>query len=99
MRRGIVGAGVLAAVFSAACGGESSGGAAGAGAIAGAKVGGVGGSGGVPVTTTTDKVDLLLVIDNSISMADKQQILAATVPRLVQRLAILRAMAPRLRPE
>lgn len=33
-----------------------------------------------------DKIDLLLDIDNSISMADKQQILAAAVPDLVNRL-------------
>lgn len=33
-----------------------------------------------------DKIDLLLTIDNSISMADKQQILAAAVPDLVSRL-------------
>jgi hypothetical protein len=33
------------------------------------------------------KVDVLLMIDNSSSMADKQQILAAAVPDLVQRLA------------
>ncbi|MBK8940363.1 MAG: hypothetical protein IPM79_22790 [Polyangiaceae bacterium] len=33
-----------------------------------------------------DKIDLLLAIDNSISMADKQQILAAAVPDLVNRL-------------
>ncbi|NUP10905.1 MAG: hypothetical protein HOW73_33080 [Polyangiaceae bacterium] len=33
-----------------------------------------------------DKIDLLFAIDNSISMADKQQILAAAVPDLVNRL-------------
>ncbi len=33
-----------------------------------------------------DKIDLLLAIDNSISMADKQAILAAAVPDLVNRL-------------
>jgi hypothetical protein len=33
-----------------------------------------------------DKIDLLLMIDNSISMADKQQMLEATVPYLVNRL-------------
>ena len=36
--------------------------------------------------TGVDKIDLLFMIDNSISMADKQQILAAAVPVLVQRL-------------
>jgi hypothetical protein len=33
-----------------------------------------------------DKIDLLFMIDNSISMADKQEILAQAVPVLVQRL-------------
>lgn len=33
-----------------------------------------------------DKIDLLLAIDNSISMGDKQEILAAAVPDLVNRL-------------
>lgn len=33
-----------------------------------------------------DKIDLLFVIDNSISMADKQEILRAAVPLLVRRL-------------
>ncbi len=35
----------------------------------------------------TDKVDLLFVIDNSSSMADKQAILAETVPDLIGRMA------------
>ena len=48
---------------------------------------GVGGSGaGVP-SAPADKVDLLLVIDNSRSMADKQQILALAVYDLVGGLA------------
>jgi hypothetical protein len=34
-----------------------------------------------------DKIDLLLVVDNSRSMADKQQILAATIPDLIRGLA------------
>ena len=33
-----------------------------------------------------DKIDLLFVIDNSISMADKQKVLAEAVPDLVKRL-------------
>ena len=33
-----------------------------------------------------DKIDLLFMIDNSISMADKQEILQAAVPDLVSRL-------------
>jgi hypothetical protein len=36
--------------------------------------------------TAVDKIDLLFMIDNSISMADKQEILAAAVPNLVTRL-------------
>jgi hypothetical protein len=36
--------------------------------------------------STVDKIDLLFMIDNSISMADKQQILAEAVPQLVTRL-------------
>jgi hypothetical protein len=40
-----------------------------------------------PQTTTTDKVDLLFVIDNSISMADKQGVLAPSAVRLVRDLA------------
>ncbi|HVW30300.1 MAG TPA: hypothetical protein VHC69_33310 [Polyangiaceae bacterium] len=50
----------------------------------------------VPVTTnifvdtltekSVDKIDLLLMIDNSLSMADKQKVLQSAVPDLVQRL-------------
>ncbi|HEY3234613.1 MAG TPA: hypothetical protein VGJ84_07840, partial [Polyangiaceae bacterium] len=36
--------------------------------------------------TAIDKIDLLFMIDNSISMADKQAILAKAVPGLLQRL-------------
>lgn len=36
--------------------------------------------------TSVDKIDLLFMIDNSISMADKQAILAEAVPLLMQRL-------------
>ena len=36
--------------------------------------------------TKIDKIDLLFMIDNSASMADKQDILAAAVPDLVNRL-------------
>ena len=52
------------------------------------------GAGGTPPAWTVDafrqtaitKVDLLLTLDNSISMADKQALLAEAVPLLVQRL-------------
>ena len=36
--------------------------------------------------TAIDKIDLLFVIDNSVSMADKQEILAFAVPEMVKRL-------------
>ncbi|MFT3765808.1 MAG: hypothetical protein QM820_09855 [Minicystis sp.] len=35
-------------------------------------------------TSGIDKIDLLLMVDNSRSMADKQQVLAATVPDLIR---------------
>ncbi|MEP7049949.1 MAG: hypothetical protein ABJB12_06330 [Pseudomonadota bacterium] len=38
------------------------------------------------VQTGVDKIDLLFMIDNSVSMADKQEILKAAVPVLVSRL-------------
>ena len=75
-----------------ACGGESvsspdSQNAAGNGGAAGAA--GSGGStvGAVPYRNQkVSKVDLLFMIDNSASTADKQKILAAAVPDLVERL-------------
>jgi hypothetical protein len=41
-----------------------------------------------PVSTVQGPpaVDVLLMVDNSISMADKQQVLAASIPRLIDRL-------------
>lgn len=48
--------------------------------------GGGGGDGGHTGTTTASRVDLLLTIDNSRSMADKQEILSLAVPSLVQSL-------------
>ena len=38
------------------------------------------------VQTAVDKIDLLFMIDNSVSMQDKQEILKAAVPVLVKRL-------------
>ena len=39
-----------------------------------------------------DKIDMLFMIDNSISMADKQKILEAAVPKLVERLVTPRCV-------
>ncbi len=47
---------------------------------------GSGGTGGVPDRPRADKIDLLLDIDGSGSMGDKQSILANAVPDLVKRL-------------
>jgi hypothetical protein len=44
------------------------------------------GAGFGPADTTSSKLDLLLMIDNSVSMADKQQILQTAVPDVVGRL-------------
>lgn len=77
-------------------GGAITGGTGGAitGGTGGAVTGGAGGTGGdagtgggggfVPLAPAT-KIDLLLMIDNSISMADKQQVLSDAVPQLVNR--------------
>jgi len=73
------------------CGGSTngaSGGAGGSGGDSGGTGGGTGangggGTGGSTPITPTDKVDLLLMLDNSISMSDKQQLLKEAVPRLL----------------
>jgi hypothetical protein len=55
--------------------------------------GGDGGASGKPVANalstvkSTHKLDLLLMVDNSISMADKQQVLSRSLPDLIQRVA------------
>lgn len=69
-----------------------SGGSGGGGGSAGSS--GSGGTAGAPSAVTsvplsggeTEKVDLLFVIDNSISMADKQELFQTGVPTLVERL-------------
>jgi hypothetical protein len=65
-------------------------GIAGAGAVAGgAGLGGAAGAGGsidVGIQKTSDKLDVLFVIDNSVSMADKQNILKSSMPSFVNRL-------------
>lgn len=88
-RATIVGALALATAGVAACsaevaefgagGGGSAGGTGGAG---GAGTGGAG-TGGVVGPSTSDKIDLLFVIDNSRSMADKQRVLSDSLPTLV----------------
>jgi hypothetical protein len=73
--------------------GEASGGSSGE-AGGGGESGGDGGAGGAPDidlqpvgNIPADKIDLLFVVDNSISMADKQEILKSALPILVRRLA------------
>lgn len=91
-----VGALVLGSMLTLSCGGSTGGGggtgggSGGSGATggsggSGATGGSGGGSGGIPLVPS-DKLDLLLMIDNSISMADKQQLLSDAVPALVKRL-------------
>ena len=53
--------------------------------------GGQGGSaatGGAPAIATSSRLDLLFMIDNSLSMADKQKFLQDAVPQLLNRLII-----------
>src|SRR5438132_819824 len=45
--------------------------------------GGTGGGGGMTVAPHADKVDLLLLVDNSASMGEKHAILADTLPALL----------------
>ena len=66
------------------------GGSAGAGGFGGAVLG-TGGSAGYPTIDigaqqTSDKLDVLFVVDNSVSMADKQNILRSSLPNFVNRL-------------
>ncbi len=83
-----------------ACGGKSTvggtGGAAGNGGNGGkggsSASGGSGGSGGVPAKS--GKVDLLFMIDNSVSMSDKQTVLARSTLALVERLVDPECVAP-----
>lgn len=80
-----------AVAMTAGCGardngifGPGTGGEGGEGASVADGGGGAGGSEPLP-PAKTDKVDLLLVIDNSRSMADKQEILSLSVPELIDR--------------
>jgi hypothetical protein len=89
------------AAGSTATGGSSGEGATDAGgapnATGGSSGAGEGGDAGEPTTTlganvrrlhheSIGKVDVLLVVDNSISMTDKQEILADAIPTLIRRL-------------
>src|SRR4051812_6877664 len=100
VRRGVglwVGIGMLSAL-AAGCGSSKSGdrgsgGAGGGEQGGGAKGGGGGTSGGSGSlfvnsirSSTIDKVDLLLMLDNSSSMSNKQRLLAQAIPPLVSRL-------------
>lgn len=88
--RALVAVGVAAVCFQAACGGtRSSQGLAGEGGGFGEGGGGAV-SLGTPIANLTQrevtKVDLLFVVDNSLSMRDKQELLAEAAAGLVQRL-------------
>ena len=77
---GVAGTGGSAGV--AGTGGTGTGGTGGTG------TGGTGGTGIDPGPAAhVDKLDLLFMIDNSASMADKQKLLAASIPDFVNRLA------------
>ncbi len=81
-----------------ACGGErvplgETGGTAGnAGASGSGGSGGSAGSGGAGATS--DKLDLLFVVDNSVSMADKQALLSTAVDELLLRIVNPRCVDP-----
>ena len=87
---GSTGNGDAGAGLGGAAGGEGPGSAGGEGGAenpaSGGEAGEIGAGGGPPVFTTASKLDLLFVVDNSISMADKQELLAASIPALVERL-------------
>jgi hypothetical protein len=65
--------------------------AQGGNAGSGGHTGGTGnaGSGGVPGPSTSDKVDILLVVDNSRAMGEKQRFLAEGIPELLSELSSL----------
>jgi hypothetical protein len=66
---------------------SSVGGAATGGSSAAGGSSATGGSSAVGNAGTADKLDLLLMIDNSLSMGDKQVVLSMAVPQLLTRLA------------
>ncbi|WP_156338891.1 hypothetical protein [Chondromyces crocatus] len=73
----------MSACLPGSGGGSGTGGAGGAG---GAGAGGDGGGGPVGPLPKADKVDLLVMIDNSASMTDKQQVLALALADMVESL-------------
>jgi len=75
--------GVGALALAACSGGGTVGGEGGGGK----GTGNSGGTGGTAPLSTVDKVDILLGIDNSRSMADKQEILSLALADLIQSLA------------
>lgn len=84
---------LLAALLLLACGsgsGRAPDGDAGSGSVGSAGSSGQGGSGGTssstPSPVATQQMDLLLLVDNSISMGDKQELLAQALPELLERL-------------
>jgi hypothetical protein len=95
-------ASVLAAVVVSACGGRTNSGVQGDGGPVGNEGGvdtglvvgeaGQGEGGPVGPPPTARKVDLLFMIDNSASMGDKQALLAAAVPDMLERLAVVNDM-------
>ena len=95
------GAGSGGEAGAGASGGAGTGGAAGGGASGGAGTGGTnpGDAGPSPHVTRPShqkvaKIDILLMIDNSSSMADKQLILGDAVPELVDRLTQQKCIDP-----
>jgi hypothetical protein len=66
--------------------GDESGGSGGTSSGGSAGTGGVGGTGTLGPQVTSGKLDVLLVIDNSVSMSDKQDVLEQTLPVFVSRI-------------
>lgn len=74
---------------SSGSGGTESGGTTSEGTGGGMGGEATGGSGSAPIeltVSTIDSVDVLFVVDNSISMADKQALFVRAVPKLIERL-------------
>ncbi|MBX3127620.1 MAG: hypothetical protein KF718_12930 [Polyangiaceae bacterium] len=85
MKAGLTALAVAASFVAAACGGSSTGGTGGSAGSGGqGATAGSGGTGGGPAGPR--KLDVLLVVDNSISMGDKQAHLAQSLPSFFQRL-------------